>query len=140
MKVEFLIPKLSFLTPGKTLFLNYMPDNIIHGLVILPSLMGGKIDPYVPNFKVADTFQIVSRDTDLVSSRDRALQASEALSVTLPENLKAASINQSSWKDICIVSCRPLQEPIVFPRPLDGAWESSVNFSINWYELDQDDA
>lgn len=133
MRVEYLLPYLSFLTPGKTLFVGYLPDQVKSGLVILPSLTGGVIDPYTPSYKCADTFQIVSRDTDLITSRDRAQQALEALTIKTPVTLTGASINQSAWGDINVVSCRPIHEPIVFPRPLDGAWESSVNFSINWY-------
>lgn len=136
MKVEYLIPYLSFLTPGSNLFISYLPDQIKSGVVILPSLTGGLIDPYVPEFKAADTFQIVSRDTDLAASRNTAEKVLEALTIKNPVTITGASISQPTWQDICIVSCRPIHEPIVYPRPLDGAWESSVNFSINWYYPD----
>ena len=136
MKVEYLVPYLPFLTPGKTLFISYMPDRIKTGVLMLPSLTGGIIDPYHPDYKAADTFQIVSRSVDLATARDTAERCSEALTIKEPVTITGAELQQPTWKDISVVTCRPIHEPIMFPRPLDGMWEGSVNFSINWFYPD----
>ena len=134
MRPEYLIPKLSSVfVPGKTLFIHSMPDTVTEGIVILPSLVGSKINPQFPKWRNGDMMQIVSRSKNVQTSRDNAQKASDLLTVSLPEIITGSSIGLLA--DISVEEIRPTTDPIVFPKPLTDWWESSVNFYTVWYEV-----
>lgn len=137
MRVEYLVPMIISTTgfqAGVNLFVNYMPDTIKTGVLILPSLMGGIIDPYVPEVRAADKFQIVSRSADMALSRQNAQTVSDCLRIKTDTTFEPTLL-ESGAGSIKVMSCRPANEPIVYPRPISGSWETSVNFVVNWMSL-----
>lgn len=136
MRVEYLIPRLkSVFVPGRTLFIDSMPDSVTSGVIVLPSLVGGRINPYTPDFRSSDQVQIVARDTSRVKARNMAQQASDALVIATPETIVGASLDDPIAGDIEVLALRALSDPIVYPRPQTNYWEVSVNFLVHWRKV-----
>lgn len=130
MRVEYflgLMPK--FLTQGKDLFIDSMPDETMKGVVILPYLGGGKIDYELMGWRNGDSFQVVVRHPDVNAAYELAQTISDALHIETATTFLAASANIKG-KDIEVQFLRPRADPIVFPRPLTKWWEVSINFDV----------
>lgn len=104
--------------PGKTLFVNFMPDECKEGILLRSPLIGTEVDPNLPGY-YKTYFSAIVRTNRYASGLD--LMKSVMLALTL--------YNQD-LDDISIKRCYPANLPATFPISEGNLFEIQVHFDI----------
>lgn len=112
-------------TPGQSLFIHRMPAEIQQGILLLTPLAGMEIDHELPGWRRGG-FQMIVRATSANNAIQLALSAGTALTWAQPKTLAAISL----YPAMRVLFCRPLHDPIMYPRSDGNLIEASVNFEM----------
>ena len=103
-------------TGGRDLFVNYMPEDVQQGILLMNKLSGTPIDWELPGYRRSG-FQLIVRHTDDEAGLLMAEQLSDALTLT-----------NTTLTGMLVKVIRPKHEPVVYPVSKGDYLEISVNF------------
>jgi hypothetical protein len=106
-----------------SVFLYEMPENVMSGAMLIPPPRGLPIDPDVPGL-YKGTFEVMVRSNHPKTSRDTLA------TVIIP--LLTKGRDSTTWPNMHVNYCRPLNTPQVFPKSDGGFYEASVEFMISF--------
>ncbi len=105
------------------IFINYMPETVTEGILLIHTLSCAALDPSLPDYKKA-RIQIVVRATDFESGYALAREALVTFKV----------IKRHRQDGVFISFIEPLHDPIPFPASKGNYTEFSVNFETAYVE------
>ena len=108
---------------GKSIFVNFMPEDCKVGIVLMQKMTGTMIDYELPNYRhgPATGFQLIVRHSSNTKGLALINQAAAALTMV-----------NTQMMDMWVNFSRPKHDPVVFPRSTGNLLEFSVNFEANY--------
>lgn len=114
-------------TPGRDLFLEFVPGTITRAVMLRTPLSGVRINPHIPG-RYRGEFQAVVREADVAAGISLSKQVQKLLTVESREFYPATAERGEAHLDLCF----PQTLPVRYPR-LDGnTIEWSQVFDIVW--------
>lgn len=101
---------------GRDIFVHFMPDQIVEGVLLLNSLSGAAIDHELPGYR-RSTFQVIVRHQDY--------DEGEALARTVAGIL---TMEYETFTGVTTRYVRPKHDPVVYPVSKGDNLEFSVNY------------